>query len=133
VEPADARRPRGAGRRDVGEGAGEGGGHGTSRTDARSAVPGSRVGLRWDRSPRTLSPVRRWWLAVVALVAVACSPSARAAAPAPPPLPADPARPAVILSSDDEPNPFVLVDHGTTYLYASQPSFFGPNIQVRSG
>jgi GH43 family beta-xylosidase len=46
---------------------------------------------------------------------------------------ADPAAPARIVTSNlDVPNPFVLYDRGTYYLYSSQYGFYQPNIPVRT-
>lgn len=46
--------------------------------------------------------------------------------------PADPARPAQIVTpGEDVPNPFVLVDGGRYYLYASQIGIYSPAIPVR--
>ncbi|MCU1485837.1 MAG: glycoside hydrolase, family 43 [Actinomycetia bacterium] len=47
---------------------------------------------------------------------------------------ADPKAPATILTpGEDAPNPFVLHEGGTYWLYASQKEFYGDNLQVRSG
>jgi hypothetical protein len=49
-------------------------------------------------------------------------------------LHSDTGAPAVIVTpGEDVPNPFVLVDRGVHYLYASQPGIFDPNVPVRVG
>lgn len=65
---------------------------------------------------------------------VAGSEAAAAAAPKQLPAPADPAAPGrIVTPGDDLPNPFVLHEGDTYYLYASQRGIYGANIQLRSG
>ncbi len=46
--------------------------------------------------------------------------------------PADPARPGLIVTPGESvPNPFVLVDEGRFYMYASQVRFEGPSVPLR--
>ena len=71
------------------------------------------------------------FLAVASFIVVATACSAGGAATLPRADPAAPAR--IITPNEDVPNPFVLYEDGTYYLYASQQRVFTPNIPLRVG
>jgi len=93
-------------------------------------------------------PVSRCWLVVIAALALgagACSDpdqeTRAAASPRPTaaattttlPPPADPDRPATIVTPGrDAPNPFVLIEGDRHYLYSSKINVFSPNIALRT-